>query len=293
MAGDAFSRLAEWTGRSETREDVITPAPVAALAATLDRDDPPPGTATRARLAHWLYFLPTPASRASAPTATRSAAASCRRCRCRAACGRAGASSSSRRSRRRAIAARFDASSASSRSTAAAASWSSSPCSHEVCDRRGRAIGRSTTSSIAAPRRRGRRMPRRPLRPDVASQTRARPGDAVPLLRADRQRPPHPLRLDYVTGDEGYPGLVVHGPLQATLMVDLCRRNARAAAQALLLPRLPPALRHRAVHHLRRTGCRREFSAALDARRCRRPHHGSHGALVKKRAAFRPPFLLT
>lgn len=31
---------------------------------------------------------------------------------------------------------------------------------------------------------------------------------------------------DYVTGVEGYPGLVVHGPLVATLMLDLLRRQA-------------------------------------------------------------------
>jgi 3-methylfumaryl-CoA hydratase len=31
--------------------------------------------------------------------------------------------------------------------------------------------------------------------------------------------------LDYVTREEGYPGLVVHGPLQATLLVDLLRRH--------------------------------------------------------------------
>ena len=34
---------------------------------------------------------------------------------------------------------------------------------------------------------------------------------------------------DYVTGVEGYPGLVVHGPLIATLLVDLIRRQAPEA----------------------------------------------------------------
>lgn len=33
---------------------------------------------------------------------------------------------------------------------------------------------------------------------------------------------------DYAQNEEHYPGLVVHGPLQATLLLDLCRRNARA-----------------------------------------------------------------
>jgi 3-methylfumaryl-CoA hydratase len=31
--------------------------------------------------------------------------------------------------------------------------------------------------------------------------------------------------LDYVRNEESYPGLVVHGPLQTLLMLDLCRRN--------------------------------------------------------------------
>jgi 3-methylfumaryl-CoA hydratase len=37
----------------------------------------------------------------------------------------------------------------------------------------------------------------------------------------------HRIHYDhpYVTGVEGYPGLVVHGPLVATLLVDLLRRN--------------------------------------------------------------------
>ena len=37
--------------------------------------------------------------------------------------------------------------------------------------------------------------------------------------------------LDYVTKVEGYPGLIVHGPLQATLLADLLRRHAPARAR--------------------------------------------------------------
>ena len=37
-----IDRLRSWIGREEVAEDVITPVPVAALAATLDRDDPKP-----------------------------------------------------------------------------------------------------------------------------------------------------------------------------------------------------------------------------------------------------------
>ncbi|MES2114157.1 MAG: MaoC family dehydratase N-terminal domain-containing protein [Pseudomonadota bacterium] len=51
--------LNEWIGRAEERLDLITPAPVRALAATLDHDDATalPGEALPP-LWHWLYFLP-------------------------------------------------------------------------------------------------------------------------------------------------------------------------------------------------------------------------------------------
>ncbi len=56
---DDLDHLRQWIGRTEEAADVITPYPLAALSATLDRDDPepregdaiPPGW-------HWLYFLP-------------------------------------------------------------------------------------------------------------------------------------------------------------------------------------------------------------------------------------------
>jgi 3-methylfumaryl-CoA hydratase len=41
----------------------------------------------------------------------------------------------------------------------------------------------------------------------------------------------HRIHYDrqYVTGVEGYPGLIVHGPLIATLLADLLRRNMPGA----------------------------------------------------------------
>lgn len=51
--------LQAWIGRTETRGDQIVPVPVAALSATLDRDDPYPAAGDAlAPLWHWLYFLP-------------------------------------------------------------------------------------------------------------------------------------------------------------------------------------------------------------------------------------------
>jgi 3-methylfumaryl-CoA hydratase len=37
--------------------------------------------------------------------------------------------------------------------------------------------------------------------------------------------------LPYVTGEEHYPGLVVHGPLQSILLLDLCRRQSTRPVQ--------------------------------------------------------------
>jgi 3-methylfumaryl-CoA hydratase len=51
--------LRKWIGRSESYRDRVAPTPVAALAATLDRDDPPPVAGDPLPpLWHWLYFLP-------------------------------------------------------------------------------------------------------------------------------------------------------------------------------------------------------------------------------------------
>ncbi len=52
-------QLQQWTGRTETLRDLITPAPLRAMAATLDRDDPQPEPGTALPfLWHWLFFLP-------------------------------------------------------------------------------------------------------------------------------------------------------------------------------------------------------------------------------------------
>jgi 3-methylfumaryl-CoA hydratase len=55
-----LDRLREWIGRAERSDDIVTAAPIAALSATLDRDDPSPREGDRVpALWHWLYFLPT------------------------------------------------------------------------------------------------------------------------------------------------------------------------------------------------------------------------------------------
>jgi 3-methylfumaryl-CoA hydratase len=54
-----LDELEAWLGRTERRADLVTPAPLAALSATLDRADPEPGAGSEVPpLWHWLYFLP-------------------------------------------------------------------------------------------------------------------------------------------------------------------------------------------------------------------------------------------
>jgi 3-methylfumaryl-CoA hydratase len=55
----ALQHWRQWLGRGERRTDTVTAAPLAALAATLDRDEPPPqpGSAIPP-LAHWLFGMP-------------------------------------------------------------------------------------------------------------------------------------------------------------------------------------------------------------------------------------------
>lgn len=59
QAPQDLDHLRDWIGRTEQRADMATAAPLAALSATLDRDDPLPEVgADVPPLAHWMYFLP-------------------------------------------------------------------------------------------------------------------------------------------------------------------------------------------------------------------------------------------
>src|SRR5215469_15593382 len=49
--------LQEWIGKTELSNDLVTPVPIAALSATLDRDAPKLGDPLPP-FWHWLYFLP-------------------------------------------------------------------------------------------------------------------------------------------------------------------------------------------------------------------------------------------
>jgi 3-methylfumaryl-CoA hydratase len=83
----------------------------------------------------------------------------------------------------------------------------------------------STTSFIAG---RSRPRPSAPQPVPAGAWRRSLVPDPMLLFRYSALTfNGHRIHYDrpYVTGEEGYPGLVVHGPLIATLLVDLVRRH--------------------------------------------------------------------
>jgi 3-methylfumaryl-CoA hydratase len=64
------------------------------------------------------------------------------------------------------------------------------------------------------------------------SRTSSRTRRSVSLFGADLQRPSHPLRSAYAREQEGYPDLVVHGPLTATLLQQFALDHGAGRALA-------------------------------------------------------------
>jgi 3-methylfumaryl-CoA hydratase len=223
-----------WVGRTEERQDTITAAPLAAWSATLDREDPEPEPGTELPpLAHWLYFLP------------------------RARHSDLGSDGHPRRGgflppvtlpRRMWAGGRLrwhrplrvgDEAVRVSRITAVdAKAGRSGPLvfvtvRHEVRNAAGLALTEEHDIVYRdAPGPGAAAVVPRPA-PADAPFTREVVPDPVLLFRYSALTfNGHRIHYDrvYVTQVEGYPGLVVHGPLIATLLVDLLRRHRPGAA---------------------------------------------------------------
>jgi 3-methylfumaryl-CoA hydratase len=225
--------LRAWEGRSETLRDEITAAPVRNLSATLDRDDPLPQAGTELPpLWHWLYFLPSHPQGEIGPDGHAGAAASCRRCRCRGACGPAVASSGMRRcawARRRSAPRAFA-------SVAHKAGRSGDlvfvTVRHEIAGRDGIALTEEQDIVYRPAAQPGEAAPAPQAAPADAAWSRDVTPDPVLLFRYSALTfNGHRIHYDrtYAMQEEGYPGLVVHGPLIATLLAELAQREQPAA----------------------------------------------------------------
>ena len=230
-----LSRLQGWTGKTEVLEDEITAAPVRALSATLDRADPTPGAGTALPpLWHWLYFLP--AHRASeigpdghamrggflppVPLPRRMWAGG-RLVWERANPLRVG--DAARRISRIASVAHKSGRSGDLLFVTVV---------HELHNAQGLALTEEHDIVYrAAPQAGEAAPPPVPAETGAAWQRELTPDEVLLFRYSALTFNGHRIHYDrrYVTETEGYPGLIVHGPLVATLLVDLVRREAPAA----------------------------------------------------------------
>jgi 3-methylfumaryl-CoA hydratase len=223
--------LQDWVGKTETRRDSIDARPVELLSATLDRDDPAPrlGDALPP-LWHWLYFLPAYRQSDVGPDghARRGGFLPPVPLPRRMWAG-------SRIEWLRPIVVGDEASRVSRIASVTSKSGRSGALvfvvvRHEISTGSGLALTEEhdiVYRGLAAPgSERGQAAAPEP--PGSAAWTRRIVPDDVLLFRYSALTfNSHRIHYDrrYVTEVEGYPGLVVHGPLLATLLIDLLRRQ--------------------------------------------------------------------
>ena len=230
--------LADWVGRSEFLPDTVTAAPYAALAATFDRaaDRPTDGTPLPP-LWHWLYFLPLHRQSEIGPDGHAK---------------RGGFLPPVPLPRRMWAGSQFQfhkplriGDAINRTSTIQAVTEKSGRTGPLVFVKVRHEISREGDSAIALSEFH-----------DIVYREAARPDDATPPPKAapaastwEKKWVPddvllfrysaltfngHRIHYDrrYVTQVEGYPGLIVHGPMVATLMLDLLRHQRPEAELA-------------------------------------------------------------
>jgi 3-methylfumaryl-CoA hydratase len=221
--------LRQWLGKIESRADQITPTPIAALSATLDRDDagPRPGDPLPA-VWHWLYFLPIHKQSELGPDGHAQ---------------RGGFLPPVPLPRRMWAGGRLqfhqplrvgEAVSRVSRIVDVShKEGRSGPLvfvlvRHEISNDTGVALTEEHDIVYRDNPRPDDPVPKPQAAPSGQSWKREiRPDDVLLFRYSALTFNGHRIHYDrrYVTEIEGYPGLVVHGPLIATILLDLLRRN--------------------------------------------------------------------
>ena len=231
-----LTHLQSWVGKTETILDDITAAPVRALSATLDRDDSAPvaGSTVLPPLWHWLYFLPKQRQSEIGPDGHPK---------------RGGFLPPVPLPRRMWAGGRLRWLSENPLLVGQAVRRASSIASvthkagrtgdllfvlvrHEVHNAKGLALIEEHDIVYRAAA-----QPTDPVPPPVAAEQGAAwrreivPDDVLLFRYSALTFNGHRIHYDrrYVTEVEGYPGLIVHGPLIATLLVDLLRRHTNDA----------------------------------------------------------------
>ncbi len=229
MDAQTLAHLQTWQGKSEVLDDLITPAPLRALSATLDRDDPLPQAGTELPpLWHWLFFLPHHrqseigadghAKRGGflppVPLPRRMWAGGRLHWHAPLRVGD--------------VVKRVSTIESVTHKAGRSGDLLFVLVKHEVHNAQGLCL--TEEHDIVY---RPAAQPSDPVSPPVAAQQQASwkrtitPDDVLLFRYSALTFNGHRIHYDrkYVTDVEGYPGLIVHGPLIATLLVDLVRRH--------------------------------------------------------------------
>jgi 3-methylfumaryl-CoA hydratase len=234
---DDFEQLKEWVRRTESASDVASAWPVVAMAATLDRREPEPRTGDPIPPGwHWLYFLDAKPASDLGPDGHPK---------------RGGFLPPVALPRRM---------------------WAGGRIEFRQPLRVGDALRRDSEIIAVEPKHgktgtlvfvtvRHSVYSANDLavieEQDIVYREAAKPGDPPPQGKSApasskwrRELTPDPVLLfrfsaltfnghrihydlDYVRNEERYPGLVVHGPMQTLLLLDLCRRNDQRSVRRL------------------------------------------------------------
>ena len=220
--------LRQWVGKTETRSDQVTAAPIAALAATLDIEGPYPQAGDPLPpLWHWLYFLPFPRQSELGPDGHAK---------------RGGFLPPVELPRRMWAGGRVEfhrplhvGETITRTSRIAEVKFKEGRSGrlvfvlvrHEI----GNALKEEHDIVYRDHSRPGEASPSpQPAPTDAAWERIVHPDDVLLFRYSALTFNGHRIHYDrrYATEIEGYPGLVVHGPLIATLLMDLVRRNLPA-----------------------------------------------------------------
>ncbi len=243
MAVDV-DHLRSWIGSQQTAQDVVTKVPVAALSAALDREDPPPreGDALPP-LWHWLYFLPFARQSDLGPDGHPR---------------RGGFLPPVPLPRRMWAGSRLSfhhtlriGEAITRTSTIADVRMKEGRSGellfvlvrHEIAGRDGAAITEEH-DIVYRGATDGAEMPQaaRPAPAQPSWRREIHPDDVLLFRYSALTFNGHRIHYDrrYATDVEGYPGLVVHGPLIATLLVDLLRRHTDARVTSFRFRAMKP-----------------------------------------------------
>jgi 3-methylfumaryl-CoA hydratase len=229
MSTAGLDELRAWIGRKEIREDTVTAWPVIGMNATLDRAEPDPAEGDAIPPGwHWLYFLEAkPASELGKDGHPKLGGflppvGAARRMWAGGRIEFRHALRIGDRLRRDSEILSIDIKDGRSGKLVFVT------VRHTVLANGDAAIVEEHDIVYREPAKRGEPAPSARPAPQDATWRRELVADPVMLFRYSALTfIGHRIHydIDYCREEEGYPGLVVHGPLQALLILDLCRRH--------------------------------------------------------------------